>query len=279
MRRSLKRFIHECVLSTTHRRGFPLFCRLSRASSLLHLMWGAKSNRFSVSRTSLKSYPLSRHMPCCFSSVGAGLCAAIFKSVSSRILKSFLFALSMTHERGTPRASVSRLLFTPCFARSVGLGPLFFPRKRCFRHCSVHREKTPIDPFHLVISHEASSPEFPEHPGFDPLLKSPVGSARRADACFVQGIPLTSCFQYKKYPVHDLSVGNPWSMTSERMCDFLFRHYCLDLLPQAVRDDEIPSNHPPFCCFHPLRVSPIGICTKKGMGGWKSSFRNEKGHS
>jgi hypothetical protein len=106
MRISLKRFIHECVLSTTHRlafhRGF-FFIR--------------------------------------FFFVGFGRLIGILVMVSFVILKSFRFAPSTAMPIGTPCPSVSRLRFAPCFARSVGFGPLFFPSKRRFCHRSIHRTK------------------------------------------------------------------------------------------------------------------------------------------
>ena len=175
MRISLKRFIHEWVLSTTHRlalhRGF-FFIRC--ASSPRDRIWGTKWNRCSSMRTSSKSYPLSIHIPCRFFFVGFGRLMGILVIVSFAILKSFRFAPSMARPIGMPCPSVSKLRFTPCFARSVGFGPLFFPRKRCFPHRSIHGTEAPVNALQFVVFPKALLPELFEYSCLVPFLESAV---------------------------------------------------------------------------------------------------------
>jgi hypothetical protein len=104
------------------------------------------------------------------------------EGVSSVILKSFLFAPSITHPMGMPLPSVKRLRFMPCLARSVGLGPLFFPRQGRFAPRPIHRTEAPINAFQFVVALETLLPERPEYARLAPLLEPAVGGARGADA-------------------------------------------------------------------------------------------------
>jgi hypothetical protein len=61
--------------------------------------------------------------------------------------------------------------FTPSLARSVGLGPVFFPAERRLRHRAVHCEPRPVDPFELVVLQEAALPELKENAGVSPSLE------------------------------------------------------------------------------------------------------------
>ena len=113
-------------------------------------------------------------MPCRFFFVGLGRLIGMLLIVSFVILKSFRFAPSTAMPIGIPFPSVSKLRFAPCFARSVGFGPLFFPAKGRFRHRSVHRAETPVDAFQFVVSFEAFLPELFEYSRFIPLLEPAV---------------------------------------------------------------------------------------------------------
>lgn len=83
----------------------------------------------------------------------------------------------MTHPMGIPLPSVSRLRFTPCFARSVGFGPLFFPCQRRFRHRSIYGTEPPVDAFQFIVSLEALLPELSEYSRLVPFLESTMGGA------------------------------------------------------------------------------------------------------
>ena len=116
-------------------------------------------------------------MPCRFFFVGFGRLIGMLLMVSLVILKSLRFAPSTATPIGTPCPSVSRLRFAPCFARSVGFGPLFFPSKGRFCHRSIHRTEAPVDALQFVVSLQASLPEFSEYPRFIPFLEPAVGRA------------------------------------------------------------------------------------------------------
>ena len=66
-------------------------------------------------------------------------------SVADTIFISWRLAPSMASATGMPFASVSRLRLTPPLARSVGLGPIFFPAQRGFRHGTIERQPIPVD--------------------------------------------------------------------------------------------------------------------------------------
>src|SRR5262245_31444154 len=90
-------------------------------------------------------------------------------SVARAILKSFRFAPSTTTLTGMPCASVSTLRFVPRFARSVGLGPVFFPTERGLRHRPIHRYPAPVESNKLVVAVERFRPKLLEHTGLRPL--------------------------------------------------------------------------------------------------------------
>src|SRR3982751_7124505 len=91
-------------------------------------------------------------MPCRFFFVGFGRLIGILMMVSFVILKSLRVAPSAATPIGPPCPSVSRLRFAPCFARSVGFGPLFFPSKRRFCHRPIHRTESQVYALPLVVS-------------------------------------------------------------------------------------------------------------------------------
>src|SRR5512133_1334576 len=101
--------------------------------------------------------------------------------VSRAILKSLRLAPSTARPTGMPDASVSRLRLVPFLARSVGLGPVFFPSKRRFRHRSVHHHPVPVEALELVVGEQSATPELLEHPRFGPLQESAMGRRVTAD--------------------------------------------------------------------------------------------------
>ena len=167
-----KRFIHECVRSTTHRFDLPRLSFFSSISSPRVRIWGVHFNSFRSDRTSSKSYPLSRHI---LRSVSGFFPSGA--SVSRSILKSFRFAPATGQESGMPFRSVAKLRFVPPLALSVGFFPVFFPTERSLRHRSVGTAETPINTFYFVVSFERVFPYFLEHPPLRPFLESPMRRA------------------------------------------------------------------------------------------------------
>ena len=75
---------------------------------------------------------------------------------------------------GTPPPSVSTRRFVPGFARSVGIGPLFFPSKRRLRHHSIPGTETPVNAFEFVVPFQALLPELFEYSSAIPFLRPTV---------------------------------------------------------------------------------------------------------
>ena len=84
-------------------------------------------------------------------------------------------APATTRPTGTPWPSVNRLRLTPLLARSVGLGPVFFPAEGGLRHCSVHTQPLPVDPLQLIKLFHSRLPQLQKDPGLYPLLKPVMG--------------------------------------------------------------------------------------------------------
>ena len=66
---------------------------------------------------------------------------------------------------GHAAPSVSTLRLTPRLARSVGLGPLFFPPQGGLGHRPIHGLPTPVDPFASVVFHQAHLPQLQKYAG------------------------------------------------------------------------------------------------------------------
>src|SRR5512143_3504083 len=103
----------------------------------------------------------------------------------------------MANPIGMPWASVRRLRLTPRLARSVGLGPLFFPTQRGLGHGAIQGLPTPANLSALVIFDQAHLPQFQKDAGLGPLLEPPVSGGTGTDAGGVQSIPLTTCPQHE----------------------------------------------------------------------------------
>src|SRR5512146_1282450 len=113
-------------------------------------------------------------MCCCCSSLGSGRSTTMLSIVARTSFMSWRLAPSAVRPIGTPCPSVNKLRLTPDLARSVGLGPLFFPAQRGFGHRPVHTYPFPINPLQLVEALDPCLPQLQEHTGFLPLLKPVV---------------------------------------------------------------------------------------------------------
>src|SRR5713101_6884267 len=98
----------------------------------------------------------------------------MLSTVSRAILKSFLLAPSMARPTGTPLASTRILRLVPSLARSVGLGPVFFPAERSLCPRSVHGRRLPVHAFQLDMRQEPSSRKFQEDARPQTFSKTPV---------------------------------------------------------------------------------------------------------
>jgi hypothetical protein len=116
-----------------------------------------------------------------------------------------------------PFASVNTLRFVPRLARSVGLGPVFFPSKRRLRHCTVHRQPAPVQANELIVEFERLYPRALEHTGFGPFNEASMRRRARADVGRVERVPLAARPQHEEDGVHSIAVWHPWVMAAERM--------------------------------------------------------------
>lgn len=230
-----KRFIQLCVRSTTHRRALKPACRLiAWASSPRALTWAVYPNSFTKSRTESESYPLSRQMPCGCFRVALGRRTGMLWRVASTSLLSCRFAPSIARPIGTPEASVRTLRLTPSLARSVGLGPTFFPAQRSLGYGSVHRLPGPVDSFAFIVLLQPGRPEFLEDSGRHPFLEPVMGGTARTDPGLVQRIPLATRPQDKEDPIHALAVVGPRPPATEAMRVHMRGQQGYDLLPQFI---------------------------------------------
>src|SRR5215210_336085 len=137
--------------------------------------------------------------------------------VSLTNFRSGRLAPATTRPTGTPCPSVSRLRLTPLLARSVGLGPVFFPPEGGLRHCSVHTQPLPVDPLQLVKLFYPRLPQLQKDPGLYPFLKPIMGRGAATQVGGVQGPPLTARAQDIENRIGALPIGNPWPPAPEPM--------------------------------------------------------------
>src|SRR5215510_8152295 len=107
--------------------------------------------------------------------VGRGRLTTTLLTVSLTNFMSGRLAPATTKPTGTPWPSVSRLRLTPLFARSVGLGPVFFPPKGGLGHRPVHAQPTPVDPLQVIKLFHSPFPQLQEYPRRHPFLKAVMG--------------------------------------------------------------------------------------------------------
>jgi len=116
-----------------------------------------------------------------------------------------------------PRASVKRLRLTPPLARSVGVGPVFFPAQRRLVQRTVEGHPLKIEPNQLVVVPQGFVPEPGKHARLYPLLEAAVRRAGRANARRAQRFPLAACAQDKENAVQHLPVRHPPPVAAQRM--------------------------------------------------------------
>src|SRR3954447_14785947 len=122
------------------------------------------------------SYPLSRHR-CCSSSDGSGRATTIASIVAFKSFCSTTFAPAITKPRGPPSPSVSRLFLVPCFPRSVGFLPVFFPPEPGLAQHRVGRLPRPLHPAEFITLGDQDRPDLLEDAAFDPPLEPVVDGA------------------------------------------------------------------------------------------------------
>lgn len=119
--------------------------------------------------------------------------------VSATIYLSCVLALQPVRPTGRPFPSVSRLRFVPCLARSVGLGPVFFPSKRCLGHRPGHRLPLPVQPMQVIELRQGLRPKLLEDSPFHKHLEVSMNCAARTKLRRHR-LPLTTRSQHVKNP-------------------------------------------------------------------------------
>ena len=111
-----KRFIHEWVTSTTHRRAlYPGICSFSLFSCPRLFICGMKPRNTTISNAGSPVYPLSRQRCCGCSNISGRSTIIEFSKVSS-CDTSWRFAPVITSARGTPAPSTSIWRLLPFFS-------------------------------------------------------------------------------------------------------------------------------------------------------------------
>src|ERR1700687_3516323 len=130
-------------------------------------------------------------MPWGCSAVGVGRGGTMLSMVSRTNFMSLRFAPATANPIGIPWASVKRLRLTPLFARSVGLGPLFFPAQRSLGHCAIHAQPVPIQPVQFLKACQPAGPEFQKDACRFPFLKATMGGRTGTQVRLIESFPLT----------------------------------------------------------------------------------------
>src|SRR2546428_7645574 len=128
-------------------------------------------------------------------------------SSASAVLSGVLAAV-IANPIGTTPPSVRTWRLVPDFARSVGLGPVFFPAQRGFVERGVGRLPGPLQPLRRVIVLEEQTPHRLPDTAVDPALKAAMDRGAGAELAG-HGLPLTPRPQHVEHAVEHPSGRNP----------------------------------------------------------------------
>ncbi len=246
MSKPRNRLYQLCVRSTTQRLGrCPRRRRIACCSSPRLRMCGMNPYCATNFRMPAESYPLSMHIPCRFRR-GLGRFTGR-SSNSSRFAPtkqtSCTLAASVNTDSGIPAASTRRLRFVPCFPRSVGFRPVFFPTQWCLGHRAVEAQERPVDAFRFVVAFQRAVEKFLEDTGLAPLLESVVRRRTGADARHVERLPLTSGAKDEQDTIQTIPVRPPWPTAAETMRVHPLGEKRLKEHPKLIRYRKPPISH------------------------------------
>src|SRR5947209_6326990 len=158
--------------------------------------------------------------------------------VSANSLKSFWFAPATAKPTGTPLASTSNERLVPLLARSVGLGPVFFPRQGRLAHRPIHRKPTPVDAVEAVVLGQTCLPEAQKEAVLDPLLKAVVGRRAGANAGGRQRVPLATGPQHEKDALRALTIRHAGPPAAKAVGVFVRRQERFHQRPKLIADPK-----------------------------------------
>jgi hypothetical protein len=107
------------------------------------------------------------------------------------------------------------LRLVPFLARSVGLGPVFFPPEGCLGHGPVHAQPLPVDALEGVVLQQPGLPQHQEDARLDPLLEAVMGRRAGDESRGVQRLPLAAGAQYEEDGVGALAVTSGRAAAAE----------------------------------------------------------------
>src|SRR2546425_2067436 len=123
-------------------------------------------------------------------------------SSSASAALSGVLAAVIANPIGTPPPSVRTWRLVPDFARSVGLGPVFFPAQRRFVQGGVGRLPRPFQALGRVIVLQQQAPHrLPDsllHPALEPSMHGRAGRVLARD-----GFPLTARAEDVQHAIDD----------------------------------------------------------------------------
>ena len=128
---------------------------------------------------------------------------------------------------------------TPCFARSVGFLPVFFPPEGCFGHAPVHAHPRPVESLPVVVGEQTAFPHFQKDAGLYPLLETVVGGGTGAKAGGIQSFPLAAGAEDEKDGLHANPVGRSRLPAAEAVGIGMFGDQNSNAFPQVIGDGPL----------------------------------------
>lgn len=160
----------------------------------------------------------------------------MLEMVSTKSLKSLVLAPATQIPTGTPLPSTRSERLVPALARSVGLGPVFFPRQRTLGHRSIHTQPTPVDALEGVILRQARLPEAQKEACLYPLLKAVVRRGTRAQPGFRERVPLAARSQDKEDAIGTHPIRRPWPPAAKAVSVLVRGQERLHERPELIAD-------------------------------------------
>lgn len=129
----------------------------------------------------------------------------------------------------------------PLLARSVGSGPVFFPRQGCLGHRPIHREPTPVDAVEGVVLRQPGLPEAQKEAVFHPGLEAVMRRGAWTKARGRKRVPLAAGSQHEADRIGAGPVGHAGPASAEAVGVRMRGQQRLHQGPKLVADGKASS--------------------------------------
>ena len=172
---------------------------------------------------------------------GTGRFTGVLWMVCANSSKSLRLAPATHKPTGTPLPSTSSERLAAVLARSVGVGPVFFPRQGGLGHRSILTPPAPVDAVAGVVLGQSRLPEAQKEAVGHPRLEAIMGRGAWAEAGGGARVPLAARSQDKEDGVGAHPVGHARASAAEAVGVRMGGPRRFHERPKLVADREAPT--------------------------------------